>query len=194
MSLQYGNGGIITDIYRKYHQISPYIELTYSSVAPEYSANDVFQWVDEFKNGFHSYTSNTAKTDNLSFHFQKPFLLKGFSIFMCRGFRFPKLWKLEAKYQNNKYETVYESSPAQSLCPFLDKDNNCGQGTETSYFVEPSNGKLVDTIVISNRGPDTIGTYCLSLGAIEFFSFPSRTNVCVFTRIHRCLFFCFLFI
>ena len=87
--MQYGNGGIISHIYQRYHTFSPWIELNYSSNQKEFKPENVYQWVDEHQNGFHSEISQERKVEYLSFHFKKPFLPKGFSILMVKGFRFP---------------------------------------------------------------------------------------------------------
>ena len=184
MSVQYGSGGIISDIYQQYHSFDQWITLEPSSINPDTDISipeNVYQWIDK-KNGFHSEIAKYESTHYLIFHFKKPFILRHFRMMMCPDFRFPRVWKMETKYKTSELKTIYESSLDSLLCS-VNEVGDCKEYTETYYTLEKQNIGKIDTVKLSNVGKDTAGTYCFSLGAIEFygsFIFLTQTNKCVF--------------
>ena len=183
MSVQIGAGGIISDIYQKYHSFDSLITLEWDSIHSGqdlyeiYQPDNIYQWINE-KNGFHSEIARYESTHYLIFHFKKPFILRHFRMMMCPDFRFPRVWKMETKYKTSELKTIYKSSSDSLLCP-VNENGDCSEYTETYYTLESSNIDKVDTIKISNVGEDTRGTYCFTLGAIEFYGsliFPTHTT------------------
>ena len=87
---------------------------------------------------------------------------------MCQGYRFPKVWEIEGKLKSENYQNIYTSSESNLLCP-KDNEGDCLVSTETFYQVSLEKRRLVDSIQIKNVGLDTWNTYCLTLGAIEFY-------------------------
>ena len=75
MSVQIGAGGIISDIYQKYHSFDSLITLEWDSIHSGqdlyeiYQPDNIYQWINE-KNGFHS---------EIAISFQKTIYFKTFS-------------------------------------------------------------------------------------------------------------------
>ena len=164
MSISYGSGGIITKIYDKYKTFENHIKGTYHSLAQSYSLENIYKWNDG--EGFHTSTTTNPENHWIELSFEKPFFLTAYRYAMLTNFRFTKSWKVEIKYKDNPYKIVHESN--EPLCSKL-SSCNCYYFSEKLFMIKNENISLCDTIRITNTGPDTCGTYSLSIGALELY-------------------------
>ena len=175
MTVRYGSGGIITNIYNTYKTFDKHIIGKYSSITPNnsnyksISLNNIYKWND--MEGYYSLITKDKQYHWIELSFQKPFILSAYRIAIITNYRFAKSWKIETKFKDSSYKTIHESN--ELICPSIVSNCNSEFFSEKIFYIDKENRTLCDTIKITNTGKDTCGTYVLSIGALELYEEPS---------------------
>ena len=103
---------------------------------------------------------------NLTITFLKnSFRIKSIRIKTFKDFRFPLKYFFWGRNQNGDHLLHHVTS---IICE-INSNGECAKDTE--YFFEIKRDKRfpLNAVIIGNEGKDSLGTYCNSLGAIEFY-------------------------
>lgn len=159
----------MTKYYNKYKNPRNYISFIATDQLdwPSVDYNQIYDW-----NSGKSYHTNIVTTPTeykIYFNFKIKSIIQIIQIQTYQQIRFPLKYNIYGV--NHHGDTFLMHHQIQPVCTKLDSNKDCGENTIYTMNIPFNNQLPITSIIISNDGQDSKGTYCNSIGSIEFFGY-----------------------